>query len=492
MRQSAEPISKLRARFVLPTMIASTLLVFGGVILVAHHYVREGVIRQIAGRDGEILHAVAVTLTKQLAENEGGLLDFSIEDSFNQIEVLYRTSEMDDVLAARLFDAEGNFVIATPANVKDSILAIEDLERLRQIRAVSHYYPDFDLSEAFNFLDTDAASQPAPVPILEVLIPLHEADDTTLAGVGQFLIEGTDIQREIATVSSRLRIQSLLAFVVGGGLIVLIFTLSFRKLQNTNWLLRQRTQSLLRANEELKLAAKSSAVGAITAHLFHGLKNPVFGLHQFAKSRGRDENDPASEDWREAAATTEQIQAMINKVVGVLREEDAGDAFELSLKEIVELLEARVRPLAQKHQVHLGIELEAEGALSNRTANLVNLILLNLTQNAIEATPPGKSVTLRFTETPESIACSVQDEGGGIDPQIAESLFVPCRSTKPDGCGIGLAICKQLANHLEASLELKSNARAGEESAGALFVLEIPRQLLVTASPPAEHAKNAD
>src|SRR5256885_10117139 len=46
-------------------------------------------------------------------------------------------------------------------------------------------------------------------------------------------------------------------------------------------------------------------------------------------------------------------------------------------------------------------------------------------------------------------------------PELTAHLFAPCRSSKEGGSGIGLAISKQLANHLGAQLELKSNSPAG-------------------------------
>ena len=51
-------------------------------------------------------------------------------------------------------------------------------------------------------------------------------------------------------------------------------------------------------------------------------------------------------------------------------------------------------------------------------------------------------------------------------------LFAPCKSSKEGGSGIGLAISKQLANHLGANLELKSNSPEG-----CVFVLRVPKNV---------------
>jgi C4-dicarboxylate-specific signal transduction histidine kinase len=60
---------------------------------------------------------------------------------------------------------------------------------------------------------------------------------------------------------------------------------------------------------------------------------------------------------------------------------------------------------------------------------------------------------------------------------MAAALFTPCKSTKEGGSGIGLAISKQLAHHLGADLELKTNSPGG-----CVFVLTVPTGALADNS----------
>ena len=111
-------------------------------------------------------------------------------------------------------------------------------------------------------------------------------------------------------------------------------------------------------------------------------------------------------------------------------------------------------------------------ALPNRPANLVALILVNLLQNALQATPRGRSVVLFLSDCAEKLVCEVRDEGPGFPDALADNLFSPCKSTKEGGSGIGLAISKQLANHLGATLELRSHSPTG-----CVFVLSVPANI---------------
>jgi signal transduction histidine kinase len=133
------------------------------------------------------------------------------------------------------------------------------------------------------------------------------------------------------------------------------------------------------------------------------------------------------------------------------------------------MVAAKVRPLSLETAVQLVTQVKGEGVLPNRAANLVALILINLVQNAFQATPRGRSVTLLLTDTAGRLVCEVRDEGSGFSDSMIANLFAPCKSTKEGGSGIGLAISKQLANHLGAALELKSHS-----AAGCVFALTVP------------------
>jgi signal transduction histidine kinase len=105
---------------------------------------------------------------------------------------------------------------------------------------------------------------------------------------------------------------------------------------------------------------------------------------------------------------------------------------------------------------------------------------VNLLQNAIEATPGGKRVTLAVAIAEGDFHFSVRDEGPGLPEELRSTLFAPCQSTKTGGSGIGLAISKHLANHLGAVLEL-----AASSETGCVFTLRIPVAVCGSARLPA-------
>jgi signal transduction histidine kinase len=456
--------------------IGLTLLILAGTVIFGTLQLRARIRAQIAGRDADILHGVAqmVQVTQESDKELGSQLE-QLPDQFAIALQISELNQFNGVIATRLFKTNGQFAAALPANVLEAPLTAADLARLKEIKPVSRFHDAARVAGIF-LPGTTMFATNKTAPMLEVLIPLHRQGQSEMLGAVQFLIDGSSIAGQFATLDRNLVAQAALAFGVGGVITTLALAWAFRRLQKMNRLLIERTNRLLRTNEELALSAKASAVGAITAHLVHGLSSPLAGLEELVASRGRDEL--AEDEWKDAVTTTRQLTQLIGEVVRFLGEEGAVDRYEITLAELAKLLEERCRTVAGKVGVSLEMDLRAGGALPNREANLALLILENLVRNAVQVTPPERAVRLVVSKAGDAVAFEVRDEGPGVPAELKPRLFKPCRSTKPGGHGIGLAICKQLANHLEATLELQTTS-----SSGSTFVLRLPRSRFVGQLP---------
>ena len=137
--------------------------------------------------------------------------------------------------------------------------------------------------------------------------------------------------------------------------------------------------------------------------------------------------------------------------------------------------------IRQQIEIHDGpdIALPCDGAQ-------IEQVLINLIKNAVDANleaasdddestpplnpPPAGKVELSWTATDKVVEFRIADEGPGIGK--ATSLFVPFFTTKPAGSGIGLVLCRQIAENHGGSLELENR----KDKSGCVAVLRLPVQ----------------
>ena len=83
--------------------------------------------------------------------------------------------------------------------------------------------------------------------------------------------------------------------------------------------------------------------------------------------------------------------------------------------------------------------------------------------------PSGGELTLSVREHENSAEVAVRDTGNGIDEGMMEKLFTPFVTTKPGGVGLGLGICRRIAESHQGTLVASNNS-----DRGASFVLTLP------------------
>lgn len=462
-------IEKLMPRsgraFVLGVSLA--LAVLGLTIFGAWLLVRSLVRQQIAQRDAEALHAT--TLLEQLdahGDARGELLESDEQIGFD---AAVRASRLKGVMGIRFFDSAGRFTDSLPATILPRQLSTEALQAVRRLQPFSRFSPETPLSEIFIFLPQFATGNIPRVATLRVTVPLHRRDSTNLAGAAQFIVEGESMAQEYARLDRHLGGLALAAFGVGGLLLVTMLWPAFRQVGRLNRELAQRNERLARANEELALAARASAVGAVSAHLMHGLRNPLASLSQFVSGQGNGTDPQKDEEVQDALTAARRMQSLVEQTLEVLADARGEPAYEVSVKELIENARQRVEALAGQGGVSLSTVGTSDQMLSSRAANLLRLILVNLLENAIQVTPAGRTVSLAAEVQANRLVLRVQDQGPGFPDHLRPGLFLPCRSTREGGSGLGLAISKQLAEHLGANLELRQST-----STGCVFVLDLP------------------
>jgi signal transduction histidine kinase len=438
------------------------LTIFGGWLLV-----RSLVRQQIVQRDAEALHAT--TLMEQLDARNGAEGDLLESDQQIGFDAAVRASRLKGVIGIRFFNSAGRFTDSFPATILPRQLSAQAFEAVKHLQPFSRFAPDTPLSEVFIYLPQFATGNIPRVATLRVTVPLHRRDSTNLVGAAQFIVDAQGIAQEYARLDRHLGGLAAAAFTVSGALLVGMLWPAFRRVGRLNRELAQRNERLWRANQELALAARASALGAVSAHLMHGLKNPLASLSQFVSGQGNGIARQKDEEVQDALTAARRMQSLVEQTLEVLADARGEPAYEVTLNELLEGARQRVEPLADKRGVKLVTVVAGSEMLSSRAANLLRLILVNLLENAVQVTSPGGKVSLTAELQNGRLILRVQDQGPGFPEHLRAGLFLPCRSTREGGSGLGLAISKQLAEHLGATLELREST-----SSGCVFVLDLP------------------
>ncbi|MFC0323248.1 sensor histidine kinase [Gallibacterium melopsittaci] len=124
-----------------------------------------------------------------------------------------------------------------------------------------------------------------------------------------------------------------------------------------------------------------------------------------------------------------------------------------TFKQVVETL----LPLAEQKQIDMGVINEQDYVLKISETDLFTIIKI-LVENAILYTPPGSLVDLDVNKVDQKIIISIEDNGNGIPPDEYDKVLKPfyrILGTQQQGTGLGLAIANTLAQHYQATLQLK-------------------------------------
>ena len=139
------------------------------------------------------------------------------------------------------------------------------------------------------------------------------------------------------------------------------------------------------------------------------------------------------------------------------------------IRDAVGLIEADAR----KRQMQLRVELSTPLPEVEADAVMIEQIVVNLVRNAMDAmrdeAPAARIIEVRSAHEGRFATVSVADRGAGIPDEIAARLFEPFFTTKSEGMGMGLNICRSIAELHHGRLGFET--RPG---GGTIFTLSLP------------------
>lgn len=244
-------------------------------------------------------------------------------------------------------------------------------------------------------------------------------------------------------------------------------------------------ESMRAAQEQADHMARLSVLGELSGTLAHELNQPLAAITNYAHSleRRADHQRLTEAAVREAAAEiagqAERAAGILGRIRGFSRKR-AVQREACVPRELVDESVALFRGMIP-HAPEIAIDDAAPAtALVEADRLQIQQVLLNLLKNAYDASRglaaerQHISIALRAGEGRLRIA--VRDYGSGLDETARTRLFEAFFTTKPDGLGLGLSICRSIAEAHGGQLA----ARLPDEGPGVVFVLSLP--ILVSAT----------
>jgi signal transduction histidine kinase len=208
----------------------------------------------------------------------------------------------------------------------------------------------------------------------------------------------------------------------------------------------------------------------LSASIAHEMRQPLASIVTNVDAASRWMGRPTP-DLDEVKATLEQIRNSAYRardLIGSIRamvKRDARNRTALNLNDLVHEVLALMEAELRRNRISVELELDEHLPSTNGDRIQLQQVLTNLMTNAVEAMAEKKwPRILRIKsaiQEPGGVLISVADTGEGIDPKIIDRIFNPLFTTKSNGMGLGLSICRSIIEAHDGRLWVSAGAQGG-------------------------------
>jgi signal transduction histidine kinase len=237
----------------------------------------------------------------------------------------------------------------------------------------------------------------------------------------------------------------------------------FRELEHSYERLKQ-------AQEELLQTERLAVIGQLAGSIAHQLRNPLGVIKNSAfylrsKLKGQEEKinehlGLIEEEIRRADRRISDLLALAYRGTPRLRR--------LELQPLIERVLAR---LELPQEIELAIELDVGPLWVEADPQQMEQVCYNIIDNAIQAMETGGRLLIRGYEEGEEVVLEFLDSSPGLPPDEAARVFEPLFTTKAQGTGLGLTICKQIIEAHDGRIDFES-----EKGRGSRVIIRLPKR----------------
>ena len=229
---------------------------------------------------------------------------------------------------------------------------------------------------------------------------------------------------------------------------------------------RENANRITDLKDRLVQANKLSSLGQMAAGIGHEINQPLTAIGIRAQNAHRLIKSGRA---TEAATAVEEISALTGRMGAITQElrrfarRGDGSVGKVPLKAIFDgtqlLLGDRIRTTGTMLNIDL-VDVSVIGEQGR-----LEQVFVNLLQNSMDAMGEGGQIDIGIEVAGQAVLITIRDNGPGISAELRERLFQPFTTSKDDGLGLGLVICRDIISDLGGELNLVPS------QAGAVFVI---------------------
>jgi signal transduction histidine kinase len=243
--------------------------------------------------------------------------------------------------------------------------------------------------------------------------------------------------------------------------------------------LEHRNEALAKARSELAHVARVTSLGVLTASIAHEVNQPLTAIAANGASSlhwlTRDEPDIEKVRLLTKRVVAEARRA--SEIIGRIRDmtsQRAPEQKSLSIDDVINESLSFLHHELQEKGIIVSLDLTRELPQIAGDRTQLQQVIVNLTINAVQAmtqlAPADRRISVgTMLSDPETVCCSIEDNGPGIGPEHLPRLFDSFFTTKDNGMGMGLAICRSIVEAHGGRIRADNNSTLG----GARFSFDL-------------------
>lgn len=236
----------------------------------------------------------------------------------------------------------------------------------------------------------------------------------------------------------------------------------YRRMEEDHHHLEQTSHEILALNREMEALVMERTMSEMALGIAHGIRNPLHIIGGFSHRllKKTDKSDPTrawlaaiAEEAKRIEQMVERFETLAQRKTSFFQQED--------LNQIIRATLDLITPEIRLKNLNLVTDLTPSPLVGRLNPHLLKVAFAHLLRNAIEATRPRGTITVRTSLDGQFAVLTIKDTGKGMPPDVVERVFVPFFTTKLGGTGLGMVFVRQIVDEHRGIITLESKVGRG-------------------------------